>query len=318
VGVLFLERSVATPRKREPAVIVPCSIRNPDPEHASVFGDAALRGAWLGLKVIAWQSRSASKGGRVVLSVGDRMWIAGDTKPCRSTRERNRKCREADALVRDLCTKMSWELHEHDTYWTVLLDICQSSREIPEQNQQIERPKSAPSEVRSQKSEVRSQKKKSAAHSAPPLAAPEQAVQPAPAELEHLPEAAPTPEQARAAKDKLEADVNKALNILADQPGGLEEKRLWLRAELRGCEAWCRERGRPLPGGLLSFWRTYVGKPERPYREIARKEQRRLAIVAEHKAMGLDTYATPTPPEPSPELIAEFMANNYASVGGNR
>jgi hypothetical protein len=106
----------------------------------------------LGLKVIAWQARSASKDGRVVLSAGDRMWIGGNTTPARTARERNRKCRESDALVRDLC----------------------------KQNQQNDCPKLpevVASEVRSQKSEVRSQKselrnQKSAAHAPLPLSDP--------------------------------------------------------------------------------------------------------------------------------------------------
>lgn len=148
-----------------------------------------------------------------------------------------------------------------------------------------------------------------------PLAAPEQPPEPAVSELEQLPAEAPTPEQARAAKDKLEADINRALNILADQPGGLEEKRLWLRAELRSCEAWCKEHGKPFRAGLLSWWKSYAAKPERPHRETARKERQRLAIVAEHKAMGLDTYAIQEPPEPSPELIEEFMRNNVLQFG---
>lgn len=208
--------------------------------------------------------------------------------------------------MRDLCTKMSWELHEDDPFWTIRIDTGRPSQEIPEQNQQNDCPKTAPSEVRNQKPEVRNQKpEESAGHVASPSAP----------EPDQPSEEAPTIEQAKAAKAKLERDVNKALNILLDQPGGLEEKRLWLTAHLRGCEAWCKDNGKQFRSGLLSWWRNYAAKPERPYREQAEKEKRRLQILAEARARGLDPYETPFTPEAPPEMLAAFMANNVVRIG---
>jgi hypothetical protein len=143
----------------------------------------------LGLRVIAWQARSSSTEGRVMLSAGDRMWIAGSTRPARTVRERNRNMRESDALVRELCTKMSYELHEGDTFWTVRVDAEHASSEIPEQNQRIDSADSAapvPSEERREKREERIQKREERIKEPPtPVAA---APEPLFAELEPEPE----------------------------------------------------------------------------------------------------------------------------------
>lgn len=161
---------MATPRKREPAVIVPCSIRNPDPdqpEQAEVFQDATLRGVWLGLKVIAWQARAGSHEGRVLLSAGDRLWVAGVSLASRVGRRVSTRVSEADARVARVCHLMGISVSERGQNWVLQwhqidTDHTEKTNKINESTAR-KSPTSAPSEVRSQKRKERREKSSSAA-----------------------------------------------------------------------------------------------------------------------------------------------------------
>ncbi len=319
---------MATPGKRAPSVLVPCSIKNPNPARpgeAEVFGDATLRGVWLGLAVIAWQARAGANGGQVLLSDGDRLWVGGVSSASRVGRRVSTRVSEADARVARVCHLMGISVSVRGQYWAlqwhrVDTDLSEKLNDSEESTARIS-PKNAPSEVRNQnqkkKSEERMKKRQKAA--APPVCVPFAVAQnPEPADSDRLPEEAPTDEQAKAAKEKLAVDVGRALNVLADQQGGLEEKRLWLTANLRACEAWCKDNGRQFRAGLLSWWRNYASKPERPFREIVRKEALKAQIRKECAAIGLDPYAPAVTPDAPPEMVEQFLRNNCASIGGRR
>lgn len=152
--------------------------------------------------------------------------------------------------------------------------------------------------------DVRTVGARSAPLPAPPDPRPASAPPEEPADAPDPPAAAesaeagpPSKTELHEAAAKLERDVDRALRILADQSGAeLEEKRRWLRAELRSAESWAADataagRRTSTRSAVIRFWQRYSRDPPAQRRwwvEIDHEQQ--VAERAEVlRRLGIDT-----------------------------
>ncbi len=117
------------------------------------------------------------------------------------------------------------------------------------------------------------------------------------------------PAEPEAARLKLERDSERALRILSDQEGDPDEKRLWLRRNLRACEAWAADQGKSTRAAVLSWWNGYLAKPERPFLAEVTNARRAAHFEAERIRLGIRDG-------PPPDIDPSPVLRNVHRLGG--
>ena len=249
---------------RQGGIRISYEVLSPDPERpgqAEVFEDPLLRGVWLGLLLKAGKAFAGRTGDTVVLSRGDLLWITGEVRPVR-----------AIVKLRLVCSCMGYSVRPHgdpsaamsrpsrdqagakpepemDADWSWngrsvavhVKNLSQNQRWSPQA------PWSAPAETPLSESESdsslrKTSEKRRARRRAPPAVESQESSEPDGSAVEE------------AARAKLDRDAEKALRILSDQGGEPDEKRSWMRAELRKAEAWAQDHGCSTQSAVLRFW----------------------------------------------------------------